>query len=185
MMPRYPSAYACNPHFTRVQFPLSQPRSIFDSGGYMSEMIHRFLSWYRLRLLPTVKRMLSPRRRALTGFVIGTLTVSAVILSLICGFYATLWGSARAMLSDFDELVTSAFASGIPSPALSELRGTLLTARADVLVSLVFALGLWLLLSLMAIRWVMKYVLDAESETYALHMIFGSDQKQLRIYRNL
>jgi len=146
----------------------------------MSEMIHRFLSWYRLRLLPTVKRMLSPRRRALTGFVIGTLTVSAVILSLICGFYATLWGSARAMLSDFDELVTSAFASGIPSPALSELRGTLLTARADVLVSLVFALGLWLLLSLMAIRWVMKYVLDAESETYALHMIFGSDQKQLR-----
>ncbi len=146
----------------------------------MSEILHRFSTWYRLRLLPTVKRMFSPRRRAYTGSVIGTLTVSAIILSLVCGFYATLWANARAMLSDFEILISSTFANGIPSPALSELRGKLLTARADVLASLLFALGLWLLLSLMAIRWVMKYVLDVESETYALYMIFGSDQKQLR-----
>lgn len=140
-------------------------------------MFSHIANLYRLRLVPTVKRLCTRRHLLYTVLTAGVLWVSAATLSLLV-FHAV----QRMSACDALEREFTAYLNAVSTTAsqLPDVRGILVAARAEGLVTAVLGGCLWLLLSAFAVGLVMKRVIEAEAYVYGLYIICGSDRKQLR-----
>ena len=132
---------------------------------------------YRLRLVPTVKRLCTRRHLIYTVLTAGVLWVSAATLSLLVFHAVQRMSACDDLEREFTAYLSAVSATGVQLP---DVRGILAAARAEGLVTAILGGCLWLLLSAFAVGLVMKRVIEGEAYVYGLYIICGSDRKQLR-----
>lgn len=140
-------------------------------------MFSHLKNLYRLRLVPTVKRLCTRRHLIYTVLTAGVLWVSAATLSLLVFHAVQRMSACDDLEREFIAYLNTVSTTGVQLP---DVRGILAAARAEGLVTAVLGGCLWLLLSAFAVGLVMKRVIEAEAYVYGLYIICGSDRKQLR-----
>ena len=140
-------------------------------------MFSHLKNLYRLRLVPTVKRLCTRRHLIYTILTAGVLWVSAATLSLLVFHAVQRMSACDALEREFIAYLNTVSTTGVQLP---DVRGILAAARAEGLVTAVLGGCLWLLLAAFAVGLVMKRVIEAEAYVYGLYIICGSDRKQLR-----
>lgn len=145
----------------------------------MSDLWELAVNLYRLRLIPTVKRMLDRRRLSYTLLTVGVLTVSAAALSLLLAYSAQSVAVFDVLAADYDTYLAERLASGIKRSPMPELRDVIALAKSGAAALSVFCGCVWLVLSAVAVGWIMSAVMESEAYVYGLFMIYGADRKQL------
>ncbi len=145
----------------------------------MSDLWERAVNFYHLRLIPTVKRMLERRRIAYTLLTVGVLLLSVTALSLLVCHTAEALKAYDGLAADYEDYLMDYLSSGNKKSPMPEMGQVIALARSgEVAVSLLCG-GLWLMLSVVAVGWVMAAVMESEAYVYGLFMIYGADRKQL------
>ena len=145
----------------------------------MSDLWERAVNFYHLRLVPTVKRMLDRRRVGYTLLTVGVLLISAAALSLLLCHTEESLSSLDSLAKDYEDYLTRYLSTGNKRSPMPEMRDVLALARGGRLAVSLLCGGIWLLLSVVAVGWVMTAVMESEAYVYGLFMIYGADRLQL------
>lgn len=145
----------------------------------MSDLWESAVNFYRLRLVPTVKRMLDRRRFSYTLLTVGVLTVCAAALSLLVAYAAQSITALDDLAEEYELYLIKFLSSGNKRSPMPEMREVIALAKGGAVAVAVFCGGLWLVLSAVAVGWVMTSVMESEAYVYGLFMIYGADRKQL------
>lgn len=145
----------------------------------MSDLWEAAVNLYRLRLVPTVKRMLDRRRISYTLLTVGVLTVSAAALALLIAYATESLVGLNTLAEEYDLYLMKYLSGGNKRSPMPEMRETIALAKAGAVAFSVFCGGLWLILSAVGVGWVMSAVMESEAYVYGLFMIYGADRKQL------
>ena len=145
----------------------------------MSDLWESLVNLYRLRLIPTVKRMLDRRRLSYTLLTVGILGVCAAALALLIAYAAESVSAFDTLSADYEEYLAKRVAEGFKRSPMPELRDVIALAKGGATVLAVFCGGIWLMLSAVAVSRVMSSVMESEAYVYGLYMIYGADRRQL------
>ena len=145
----------------------------------MSDLWESLVNLYRLRLIPTVKRMLDRRRLSYTLLTVGILGVCAAALALLIAYAAESVSAFDTLSADYEEYLAKRVAEGFKRSPMPELRDVIALAKGGATALAVFCGGIWLMLSAVAVGWVMSSVMESEAYVYGLYMIYGADRRQL------
>lgn len=138
------------------------------------------LQYIRLTLLPCLTRLFGKRRRLSSLCLLLTLTVSALLLSMLCLTFGQNLASLDTLTTAFNEYVTAHGVTLGNQPFRESVRSVLTYAEAEVYVTHVCLLGLWLVTSAAATLRVFSESVATEKYVYALYIIYGADTKRLR-----
>ena len=78
----------------------------------MSDLWESLVNLYRLRLIPTVKRMLDRRRFSYTLLTVGVLTVCAAALSLLVSYAAQSVTALDALAEEYELFLVKFLSAG-------------------------------------------------------------------------
>lgn len=145
----------------------------------MSDLWESLVNLYRLRLIPTVKRMLDRRRLSYTLLTVGILAVCAAALSLLIAYASESVSAFDTLSADYDTYLAKRIAEGYKHSPMPELRDAIALAKGGTTILSLLCGGIWLMLSAVAVGWVMSSVIESEAYVYGLYMIYGADRKQL------
>lgn len=145
----------------------------------MSDLWESLVNLYRLRLIPTVKRMLDRRRLSYTLLTVGILAVCAAALALLIAYAAESASAFDTLSADYEAYLAKRVTEGFKRSPMPELRDVIALAKSESTALAVFCGGIWLILSAVAVGWVMSSVMESEAYVYGLYMIYGADRKQL------
>ena len=145
----------------------------------MSDLWESLVNLYRLRLIPTVKRMLDRRRLSYTLLTVGILGVCAAALALLIAYAAESVSAFDSLSADYEDYLAKRVAEGFKRSPMPELRDVIALAKGGATALAVFCGGIWLMLSAVAVGWVMSSVMESEAYVYGLYMIYGADRRQL------
>ena len=145
----------------------------------MSDLWESLVNLYRLRLIPTVKRMLDRRRFSYTLLTVGVLTVCAAALSLLVSYAAQSVTALDALAEEYELFLVKFLSAGNKRSPMPEMGEVISLAKGGAMALAIFCGGIWLVLSAVAVGWVMTSVMESEAYVYGLFMIYGADRKQL------
>ena len=145
----------------------------------MSDLWESLVNLYRLRLIPTVKRMLDRRRFSYTLLTVGVLTVCAAALSLLVSYAAQSVTALDALAEEYELFLVNFLSAGNKRSPMPEMGEVISLAKGGAMALAIFCGGIWLVLSAVAVGWVMTAVMESEAYVYGLFMIYGADRKQL------
>ena len=145
----------------------------------MSDLWESLVNLYRLRLIPTVKRMLDRRRFSYTLLTVGVLTVCAAALSLLVSYAAQSVTALDALAEEYELFLVKFLSAGNKRSPMPEMGEVISLAKGGAMALAIFCGGIWLVLSAVAVGWVMTAVMESEAYVYGLFMIYGADRKQL------
>ena len=145
----------------------------------MSDLWESLVNLYRLRLIPTVKRMLDRRRFSYTLLTVGVLTVCAAALSLLVSYAAQSVTALDGLAEEYELFLAKFLSAGNKRSPMPEMGEVIALAKGGAVAVALFCGGLWLVLSTVAVGWVMTAVMESEAYVYGLFMIYGADRKQL------
>ena len=145
----------------------------------MSDLWESLVNLYRLRLIPTVKRMLDRRRFSYTLLTVGVLTVCAADRSLLVSYAAQSVTALDTLAEEYELFLVKFLSAGNKRSPMPEMGEVISLAKGGAMALAVFCGGIWLVLSAVAVGWVMTAVMESEAYVYGLFMIYGADRKQL------
>ena len=88
----------------------------------MSDLWESAVNFYRLRLVPTIKRMLDRRRFSYTLLTVGVLTVCAAALSLLVSYAAQSVTALDALAEEYELYLVKFLSSGNKRSPMPEMR---------------------------------------------------------------
>ncbi len=139
-----------------------------------------FVQYVRLTLLPCFSRLFGRRRLLSSLCLFLTLLVCALLLTALCLTFGQNLASLDALSAAFDDYVTAHGVSASNQPFRESVRTVLAYATAEIYVTHVCFIFLWLITSLAAVYRVFSESVATEKYVYALYIIYGADTKQLR-----
>lgn len=131
-------------------------------------------------LSPMLKRAFGKRRRVSTVCLCLTLLISSMLLTLLCMSFANNLEELDILKENYDAFIHENGKISTADPFRLAVREALSVAQAEILVTHVLMLLLWLLPSVAGVAVVLSEAVGCETYTYALYVIYGADPKRLR-----
>ncbi len=138
------------------------------------------LQYIRLTLIPCFARLFGKRRRLSSLCLFLTLLVCALLLSSLCLTFGQNLASLETLTAAFDDYITAHGVTTQNQPFRESARTVLTYAEAEIYVTHVCFVLLWLVTSLAAVYRVFSESVATEKYVYALYIIYGADTKLLR-----
>ena len=95
----------------------------------MSDLWESAVNFYRLRLIPTVKRMLDRRRFSYTLLTVGVLTVCAAALSLLVSYAAQSIMALDGLAEEYELYLVKFLSNGNKRSPMPEMREVIALAK--------------------------------------------------------
>lgn len=144
----------------------------------MSE--HPIIQYLRLTLVPCLARLFGKRRRLSSLCLFLTLCICALLLSALCLTLGQNLASLDTLTAAFDKYITAHGVTTRNQPFRESVRTVLTYAEAEIYVTHVCFILLWLATSLAAVYRVFSEAVATEKYVYALYIIYGADTKLLK-----
>lgn len=138
------------------------------------------LSYIRLTLIPCFARLFGKRRRLSSLCLFLTLLVCALLLSSLCLTFGQNLASLDTLTAAYDDYITAHGVTTQNQSFRESVRTVLTYAEAEIYVTHVCFVLLWLVTSLAAVYRVFSESVATEKYVYALYIIYGADTKLLR-----
>ncbi len=138
------------------------------------------IQYARMTLIPCLARLFGKRRRLSSLCLFLTLLVCALLLSSLCLTFGQNLASLDTLTTAFDDYITAHGVTTQNQPFRESVRTVLTYAEAEIYVTHVCFLLLWLVTSLTAVYRVFSESVATEKYVYALYIIYGADTKLLR-----
>ena len=138
------------------------------------------IQYIRLTVIPCFARLFSRRRLLSSLCLCFTLLICAVLLSALCLTFGQNLTSLDSFSAEFDTYITTHGVNAGNRAFRESVRTVLTYAQAEVYVTHVCFVGLWLVTALAAVYRVFTESVATEKYVYALYIIYGADTKLLR-----
>ncbi len=138
------------------------------------------LQYLRLTLLPCIGRLLGKRRRISSLYLFFTLGICALLLSCLCLTFGQNLSSLDELRQEFEKFITLHGVTSSNQPFRESVRSVLTYAEAEIYVSHICFMTLWLITSLAAVFRVFSESVATEKYVYALYIIYGADTRLMR-----
>ncbi|MBQ9780001.1 MAG: hypothetical protein IJW00_03550 [Clostridia bacterium] len=138
------------------------------------------IQYIRLTLIPCFARLFGKRRRLSSLCLLLTLLVCSLLLSCLCITFGKNLVSLDTLTAAFGDYISTHGITEQNQPFRESVRTVLTYAEAEIYVTHVCFILLWLITSLAAVYRVFFEAVATEKYVYALYIIYGADTKLLR-----
>lgn len=137
------------------------------------------VQYVKLTLLPCLARLFGKRRLSSICLFL-TLLICALLLSALCLTFGQNLASLDGLNAAFDDYITAHGVTTQNQAFRESVRTVMTYAKAEIYVTHVCFLLLWLVTALAAVYRVFSEAVACEKYVYALYIIYGADTKLLR-----